>query len=276
MWTEPNLLAELSVNPQDASDALEILKEIFHAHWTKNAACDFAAGHPVHPLLQTFFMEGWLPLQTLYQLGEDLVVLKKRGLLGGFPNRLRNRQEFQGARAEIKYLAFFARMQFQLKRNVRSGEGNKNCDFNASLNSDQLNVEITAIEMAKKNKESTERFSMQLLEYIRGLRSSVPQGVEILQEAEVKKIIQTMEQKLAQFPESGPGFLIIKTAFPLSDIYLERIRESFHLEPEKYRRLSEVITVFDFFSINGPDKHSSWIINPDANFKVDFNPLENE
>lgn len=129
MWKDPNISVELQVNSHDVNEALQILKDIFHACWTKNAAQEFVAGQPVHPLLQTLFMEGYVPLQTLYQLGNDLGILKKRGLLGGYLNRLRTRQEFHGARTEIKYLAAFARMQFALKRNVRSGEGSRNCDF---------------------------------------------------------------------------------------------------------------------------------------------------
>jgi len=105
-----------------------------------------------HPIFGHLFHRGGLDtFMFLYGIGSNLKSLK-REILGDLPGRMSKASEFEGASAELKFLASWAAVGINLKRHV-PGKGKKNCDLKISDGENAIYVEVKRLESSPTNKE---------------------------------------------------------------------------------------------------------------------------
>ncbi len=204
-----------------------------------------------------FLGEGPLNFQYLTSLGDDLYILRSKGLRNKkLIIRLKNKENFSGADFEVRFLAHFIRNGFAIERDYPSGKGNKNCDLRVSKGSgasaENVFIEITRPEdVCDENKRRYTEGMQQLLSslnegYERHIKDSLKEfeigRYSLSEEAEIKKIIPIIEKKAGQLPDSGPGLIILSTPRGLNPESSSRIFENeVDMLLEKLPQLSAIV-----------------------------------
>lgn len=148
---DPKYLADLHLRPEQVEASIGALRACFDENWAK------AETFATHPIIQELFgSSGLVPFNFLYDLGDSLRLLTEHALLGDLARRLKVADEFDGAWAELAALAQWVAAGVQVERNVRSGSGNKNCDWKASAGDSVIFGEVKRIWSARKNSERSD------------------------------------------------------------------------------------------------------------------------
>lgn len=231
-WRDPIYRTEPGVDAEQIEPAFDALREVFNEKWVKRQV----DGHPM--LQELFGATGLNPFAFLYELGVNLKTLRKSGKLASFAKRLKDPGEFTGAHAEMGAVAQWIHAGIEVELNVRSGNGNKNCDWKISDGGAVIFGEVKRIELAQVNKQR-QNFDLPPWE-----RKPVPFDLT----AEGDKTMDVVEKYAAQLPSTGPSVFMVfgrgsAAALPFSDAAGKRMVERFKVENSPCRHIAGILVV---------------------------------
>ncbi len=206
------------ISQQDVEDRLNHVTKVFTAEWQES--------EPPHPVLYHLLTQGLLPLQFLYNLGENLRTVAECLRTKHVIDDLRLPDTYESALLELSIAAHLKRKSHDMEFRPRINTG-KESDFCATRGDQKVFFEIKHMQTSKRQEAMNELgrqvgfmasdaesfgyphlagkwFRIELDPYVAGLLSGDPEA-DI---STIRSIVKNIEREIVSHPEKDQTFEI--------------------------------------------------------------------